>query len=123
MLLLYTDIKSCTFLCLYDIIKINDIDLDNILIDEESYENFVIYDSPYGAKSLRIIFGKLGGYIRKSDGTKYLVLFHSNGKNERYMDKINYRIMLKSNISYVVCHKYAKIKIDSGDDLPLEKKQ
>ena len=61
--------------------------------------------------------------IRKYDGTKYLVLFHFNKKYERFMDKINYLIMLKSNISYFVSTKCAKIQIDSSDDLPIEKKQ
>ena len=39
------------------------------------------------------------------------------------MDKINYLIMLKSNISYFVSIKCGKIQIDSSDDLPIEKKQ
>ena len=30
----------------------------------------------YGAKPLCIIFDRVDGYIRKCDGTKYLVLFH-----------------------------------------------
>ena len=29
--------------------------------------------------------------------------------------------MLKSNISYAVSHKYAEVKMNSIDDLPLEK--
>lgn len=29
--------------------------------------------------------------------------------------------MLKSNISYVVSHKYTEVKMNSTDDLPLEK--
>ena len=57
-----------------DIIKINDLDLDNILLDEYSYENILIYDvafkTRYHAKRFRIIFDKLDGYIRKCDGTK-----------------------------------------------------
>ena len=61
--------------------------------------------------------------IRKYDGTKYLVLFHFNKKYERFMDKINYLIMLKSNISYFVPIKCGKIQIDSSDDLPIAKKE
>lgn len=36
-------------------------------------------------------------------------------------DRITYLIMLKSNISDVFSNKYKKIKINSDDDLPLEK--
>ena len=61
--------------------------------------------------------------IRKYDGTKYLVLFHFNKKYGRFMDKINYLIMLKSNISYFVSIKCGKIQIDSSDDLPIAKKE
>ena len=48
-------------------------------------------------------------------------LLHSNEKYNKFLDKIRYLIMLKSNISYVVSHKYTEIKINSIDDLPLEK--
>ena len=34
------DIKNHTFYCFDDIIKVNDLDLDNILLDEKSYEIF-----------------------------------------------------------------------------------
>ena len=37
-------IKNRTCYCLDDIIKLEDFDLDNILIDEKSNENFLIYD-------------------------------------------------------------------------------
>ena len=48
-------------------------------------------------------------------------LLHSNEKYNKFFDRIRYLIMLKSNISYVVSHKYTEIKINSIDDLPLEK--
>ena len=50
--------------CYYfdDIIKIEDFDLDNILLDEKSYKNTLLYDISYkiliGAKSLRNRFVK-----------------------------------------------------------------
>ena len=70
---------------------------------------------------MKIFFDKEGGCIREYDGTKYLAFFHSNEKHERIFDRIRYLVMLKSNISFVVSHKYAKIKNGSDDDLPLEK--
>ena len=51
-----------------EIIHVNDLDLGNILLDEKSYENiliYVAYKTLYGAKPVRIIFDKLVGYIRK----------------------------------------------------------
>ena len=57
--------------------------------------------------------------IREYGGAKYLVLFGS----ERYdaiFHEIRYLIGLKSKIKYIFSHNYAKIKIDSDNDLPRE---
>ena len=61
-----------------------------------------------GAKPLHIIFDKVDGYIKKYDRTKYLALFHSDEKYERIFDRIKYLFILY-------------IRINSGNDLPLEK--
>ena len=67
--------------CYYfdDIIKIEDFNLDNVLIDRKSHENFLIYDISYktliGSKPLRISFDKIDRVIRIYDGTGYLILF------------------------------------------------
>ena len=49
-------------------IKLEDIDFDNILIDEKSLKNILIYDISYktliGLKPLRIRFDKIDGFIR-----------------------------------------------------------
>ena len=56
--------------CYYfdDIIKFEEIDFDNILIDQKSHENILIYDMSYktliGAKFWRIRFDKIHGFIR-----------------------------------------------------------
>ena len=54
-------------------IKLEDFDLDNIMIDEKSHENILIYDISYktliGSKPLRIRFNKIDGIIRIFDGT------------------------------------------------------
>ena len=51
-----------------EIIKFKDFDIDNILIDEKSYENISVYTISYktfiGAKLLRIRFDKVNGFIR-----------------------------------------------------------
>ena len=48
-------------------------------------------------------------------------LFHYNGKYGKVFDRIRCFFILKGDISYVVSHKYEKIKIGSDDDLSLEK--
>ena len=69
--------------CYYfdDIIKLVDFDIDNLLIDEKSVENILIYEISYKSlidrKPLRIRFIKIDGFIRIYDGTRYLTLFGS----------------------------------------------
>ena len=41
------DIKNHTCYYFDDIIKIEDLDLDNILVDEKSYENILVYNISY----------------------------------------------------------------------------
>ena len=68
-----------------DIIKIEDFDLNNVLIDENSYENILVYNISYksliDSKPWRIRFDKLDGFIRVYDRTKYLVLIRSEKIN------------------------------------------
>ena len=69
--------------CCYfnDIIKIEDLDLDNILIDGKSTKKNLVYDnSPktlIDCKPLRIRFDKIDGFIRVYNRTRYLVLLGS----------------------------------------------
>ena len=75
------DVKNHKRYCFDDIIKIEDFDLDNILIDEKSYENNLVYNISYksltDSKPLRIRFDKIDRFIRVYDGNRYLVLFES----------------------------------------------
>ena len=61
--LIETNIKNRTCYCFDDIIEFEDFDLDNILIDEKSYENILVYNILYktliDAKPLRIRFNKV----------------------------------------------------------------
>ena len=72
-------IKNRTFYYFDNMIEIEDFNFDNILLDENSYENISVYYISYktliGAKPLRIRFDKVDGFIRIYDGTRYLVLF------------------------------------------------
>ena len=73
--------KNLTCYYFDDIIKLEDFELDNILIDEKSYENILIYDISYktliDSKPLRIALDQIDGFIRIYDGTRYLTLFGS----------------------------------------------
>ena len=117
-------IKNCKCYYFDDIIKLEDFDIDNILIDEKSHENILIYDISCKtfivAKPLHIRFDKIDGFTRIYNGTRYLVLFGSK-KDDAIYNRIIYILSLKSSITYVSSHYYAKIKVDSYDSLPIEK--
>ena len=97
-------IKNCTHYHFDDIIKLEDFDIDNILINEKSHKNIFIYDILYitliGAKPFRIRFDKINGFIRIYNGTRYLTLFGSEKYGAIY-DRTRYLISLKSSITYV----------------------
>ena len=67
-------IKNRTCYYFDDIIKLEDFGLNNILIDEKSHKNILIYDISYktliGPKPLRIRFDKINGFTRIYDGTR-----------------------------------------------------
>ena len=95
-------IENCTFHYFDDIIKLEDFGIDNILIDEKSHENILIYDisskTRIGSKPLCIRFDKVDGFIRIYDRTRYLTLFCSQ-KYDAIYDKISYLTSLKSGIT------------------------
>ena len=71
-------IKNRTCYYFDDIVKIEDFDFDNILLEEKSSENILIYDASYkiliDARLLRILFDKVDRFIRDYNGRKYSVL-------------------------------------------------
>ena len=107
-------IKNCPCHFLGDIIKLEDFVFDNILINENSYENILVYDISLkiliGVKPLRIRFNKVNGFIRVYDGTKYLVLF---GDEKYYFiySRIRHLMGIKSVVTYVISHNYEKSKL------------
>ena len=108
-----------------DIIKIEDFNLDNILIDTTSWKNVLVYNisqkTCINAKPLCIRFDKIDGLFRVYGGTRYLALFESK-KYDFIYNRSRYIIGLKSDIPYVISHNFEKIKVDSYDSL-LPKKQ
>ena len=73
------DIKNRACYYFDDIMKIEDFNLDNILIEEKLWKNILIYNISYknliAAKPLRIRFDKVNRFICVDDGTRHLVLF------------------------------------------------
>ena len=82
------------------IIKLKDFDLDNILIDEKSYKTLI------DPKPLRIRFFRLFG----------------SEKYEAISKRTRYLISQKSGITYIFSLYFAKIKVDSYNSLPIEKR-
>ena len=79
------------------------------------------------AKPLRSRFNKVDEIIKIYNGIRYLELPHSY--NEIYyriykaiFDRINYVIIEKSGIIDSINHNFARIRIDSYNSLPIEKK-
>ena len=93
-------------------IRLEDFDIDSILIDKKSHENILIYDIldkiVINPKPLCIICDQIDGFIRIYDETIY--------------NRISYLISLKSGITYIFSHYFAKIEVDSYDSLPVEKR-
>ena len=72
------------------------------------------------AKPLRIRFNETDGFIRAYDGSTYLLILVLE-KYDVIYNRIRYLISLKSSMTDVFSHYYAKIKVNSYDSLPLEK--
>ena len=63
---------------------------------------------------------KINGFIRIYNGTRYLTLFGSE-KYDAIYNRIRYLISLTCGITYILCHYFAKTKVESYDFLPIEK--
>ena len=115
-------VKNPTCYCFDDIIKLQDFDIDNILIDKKSQENILIYEISYknliDSKPLRIRFDKIDGFIKTYDESKYLVLLGPE-KYDAIYDRIRYLIGLKRGSTYIFSHYFAKIKVDSDYSLSI----
>ena len=92
--------------------------MDNVLIDEKSHENILIFDisckTSIGPKPLCVRFNQVDGFIRVYDGNRYLAFF----RLERHDDTDNWirdLVSLKSGITYIFDLYFTKIKVDSYD--------
>ena len=74
--------------------------LDNILIDEKSNENILVYNISYQnliVKPLRIRFDKIDGFIRVYNGTRYVVLIGSEIYDSIY-NRVKHLISVEGGI-------------------------
>ena len=71
-------------------------------------------------KPLHIRFDKIDGFIRIYGGTRYLTLFGCEKYCTIYV-RIRYLTSLKS-ITCIFSHHFAKVKVDSYNFLPTEKR-
>ena len=81
----------------------------------------ISYKTLIDPKPLCIRFDQIDEFIRIYDGTRYLTLFGSE-EYEAIYNRIRYLISQKSGITYIFSHYFAKIKVDSYDSLPIEKR-
>ena len=92
------NIKISTWYYFDDIIKFEDFDIDNILIDEKSYENILVYSislkTLMAAKHLLIRFNKIDGFCRVYGETRYLILL-GDEKYDLIYNRIRYPIRVK----------------------------
>ena len=96
------DIKNHTCYYFGGIIKIEDFNLDNILIDEKSFENILLFNisqkTLIDVKPLRIRFDKIDEFIRVYDGARYLTLFGSEKYDFMYK-RIKHVIEVKNDVN------------------------
>ena len=82
----------------YDIIKFEDFDIDDILIDEKSYENILVYSISLKTlmcvKHLPIRFNKIDGFFKVYGETRYLILL-GDEKYDLIYNRIRYPIRVK----------------------------
>ena len=81
----------------------------------------ISYKTLIDPKPLHIRFDQIERFIRIYDETRYLTLFGSE-KYEAIYHRIRYHMSLKSSITYIFFHYFIKIKVDSYDSLPTEKR-
>ena len=97
------NIKNCTYYYFYNIIKTENFDFDNILLDGNLYGNVWIYEilskTLIDAKPVHIRFNKVDGFIIVYNENRHLLLFIPEKYNIIY-NRIRYLISLESSIIY-----------------------
>ena len=112
------DIKNRTCYYFHDIMKLEDFDFDNILLDQRGYENNLVYVISYknliAAKPFLIKFNKIDGFIRVYEEKRYLVLFDSIPLFESIQcgtiyNRIRYLISQKKGMLFLIILEESKL--------------
>ena len=112
------DIKNRTCYYFHDIMKLEDFDFDNILLDQGGYENNLVYVISYknliAAKPFLIKFNKIDGFIRVYEEKRYLVLFDSIPLFESIQygtiyNRIRYLISQKKGMLFLIILEESKL--------------
>ena len=135
------NIKNRTYHVFNDIINIKDFDSSQLKIDKKSYKNIGIYYIGYiitksvsdyeninSVNPLYLIIAEVDGYIEENNGNTYLT-FASTDKSKKvlkkytkFWDEIKFHIQtINAGESGEYEKDYMKIKLNSDDDLPLNK--
>ena len=69
---------------------------------------------------MHIRYNKIDGFIKIHNKIRYLVLF--DGSCDKICDRINSLINKKSGITDSINHNFGRIKMDSYNSLPIEKR-
>ena len=130
------NIKNRTYYFFKDIIDIENFNPNNIKIDEKSYKNILIYYigyvtikayvKVYSVNPLYLIFRYVNGYFEEINGNKYLTLVPTNKSKEKIKNYEELWIKIRHLIRSITKQsdddeKYMKIKLNSDDELPLNK--
>ena len=133
------NIKNQTYYFFNDIIKIENFDPSNIKMDEKSYKNILIYYIGYvtikeyvkifSVNPFYLIFRYVNGYFEEINGNKYLTLVPTNESKEKIKKYEVLWIKIRDLIGSITTNsdhydydeKYMNIKLNSDDDLPLNK--
>ena len=136
------DIKNSIYYFFNDFIDIKNFDRNNFKIDEKSYKNILIYyigyvtiknskknkiQKIYSVNPLYLIFNKVNGYLEEINGNNYLTLVPTNESKEKIKKYEQLWIKIRNLIRSITKNsddydeKYIKIKLNSDDELPLNK--
>ena len=119
-------------------INITNLDSKLLKIDKKSYKNIYIYyigyitiktigdyENIHSVNPLYLIIGKADGFIKKSNGSKCLVLVSTDKNKEvltkytKLWDEIKYLIKTMNGGEGEYEKDFMKIKFESDDNLPL----
>ena len=116
------DIQNCTYYFFVDIMKTKHLDRNKIKINKKSPKNipiyYVGYVKPDILKPLFIIINNANGYVKGSNGNKYLTLVstdESKGELKKYEEIKNLITSTNNNVDYYD-KKYMKIRFNADDE-------